>query len=66
MVKRVMELVGGARRRGRPKKRWEYCVGDILVAMNIEPQATGDRQRQRQLAMERDPECNKREEKMTN
>ena len=64
MVKRVMELVGGARRRGRPKKLWEYCVGDILGARNIEPQETGDRQRQ--LAMKRDPECNKREEKMTN
>ena len=43
LVRRVMELeIGGARRRGRPKKRWKNCMGEDLRIRNISPSTALD------------------------
>ena len=49
-----MELeIGGAKRRGRPKKRWKDYVGEDLRTRNISPSAALDHFEWKRLIKER-------------
>ena len=53
--KRVMEIVIGKRKRGRPRRRWKDCVKEDMAVVGVTEKDAEDRRRWRMAIRTSDP-----------